>query len=219
VSLAQQIGGVVGGRWFTGSMPGRGVEREVKAGLPVIRFATVAVLEKWLTAHGSDPGVWVKLAKNGSANHSISRTEALDTMICFGWIDSQGATYDEGWWLQRFTPRRPAGKWSQINCAKVDALVAAGRMRPEGQAEVDAAKADGRWDAAYAGQRTATVPEDLQAALDQSPSAAAFFATLSSVNRYAIIYRIGSVKRAETRARKIGQYVAMLEAGETIYPK
>jgi uncharacterized protein YdeI (YjbR/CyaY-like superfamily) len=219
VSLAQQIGGAVGACWFTGSMPGRGVEREVKAGLPVIRFATVAALEKWLAAHRSDSGVWVKLAKNGSGNRSISRAEALEAMICFGWIDSQGATYDEGWWLQRFTPRRPGGRWSQINCAKVEALVAAGRMRPEGQAEVDAAMADGRWDAAYAGPRTATVPEDLHVALDQSPSAAAVFATLSSVNRYAIIYRIGSVKRAETRARKIGQFVAMLEAGETIYPQ
>jgi uncharacterized protein YdeI (YjbR/CyaY-like superfamily) len=185
----------------------------------VLRFATVAALERWLETHGSDPGVWVKLAKKDSGNRSITRTEALDTMICFGWIDSQGATYDEGWWLQRFTPRRPHGKWSKINCAKVEALTAAGRMRPAGQAEVDAAKADGRWDAAYAGQATATVPADLQAALDQSPSAAAFFALLNSVNRYAILYRIGSVKRAETRARKIGQYVAMLEAGETIYPQ
>jgi uncharacterized protein YdeI (YjbR/CyaY-like superfamily) len=195
------------------------MEREIRAGLPVIRFATVAALERWLAAHAAGPGVWVKLAKNGSSNRSISRTEALDTAICFGWIDSQGATYDDGWWLQRFTPRRPGGKWSQINCGKVEALTAAGRMRPQGQAEVDTAKADGRWDAAYAGQRTATVPDDLQAALDQSPTAATFFAQLSSVNRYAIIYRIGSVKRAETRARKIAGYVAMLEEGRTIYPR
>ncbi len=193
--------------------------QETRAGLPVIRFATVAALEKWLAAHGSGPGVWVKLARKGSGNRSITRTEALDTMICFGWIDSQGGTYDEGWWVQRFTPRRPRGKWSQINCAKVEALTAAGRMRPQGQAEVDAAKADGRWDAAYPAQSTAEVPADLQAALDASSSAAAFFETLSRVNRFAVIYRIGSVKRPETRARKIAQYVAMLEAGETIHPQ
>src|SRR4051794_5809130 len=196
-------------------MPGR----EVRAGLPVIRFATVAALERWLEAHGSEPGVGVKLAKKGSGNRSITRTEALDTMICFGWIDSQGASLDDGWWLQRFTPRRPGGRWSQINCAKVEALTAAGRMRPAGQAEVDAAKADGRWDAAYAGPKSIAVPPDLQAALDGSPTAATFFAALSSANRFAILFRIGSVKRAETRARKIAQYVAMLEAGETIYPQ
>jgi uncharacterized protein YdeI (YjbR/CyaY-like superfamily) len=196
-------------------MPGR----EVRAGLPVLRFATVAALERWLEAHGSDPGVWVKLAKKDSGNRSITRTEALDTMICFGWIDSQGASVDDGWWLQRFTPRRPGGRWSQINCAKVEALTAAGRMRPAGQAEVDAAQADGRWDAAYAGPKSITVPPDLQAALDQSPTAATSFAGLNSVNRFAILYRIGSVKRAETRARKIVQYVEMLEAGETIYPQ
>ena len=196
-------------------MPGR----ETKDGLPVIRFATVAALETWLSAHPSGPGLWVKLAKRGSGNTSITRTEALDTMLCFGWIDSQGATYDEGWWLQRFTPRRPGGTWSKINCAKIEALTAAGRMRPAGQAEVDAAKADGRWEAGYAGLRTATVPDDLQHALDQSPTAATFFATLSRVNRFAIIYRIGAVKRAETRARKIADYVTMLEQGKTIHPQ
>jgi uncharacterized protein YdeI (YjbR/CyaY-like superfamily) len=194
-------------------------DREVRAGLPVLRFATVAALERWLEAHGSDPGVWVKLAKKGSGNRSITRAEALDTMICFGWIDSQGASVDDGWWLQRFTPRRPGGRWSQINCAKVEALTAAGRMRPAGQAEVDAARADGRWDAAYAGPKSATVPPDLQAALDQSPAAATAFAGLNSVNRFAILYRIGAVKRPETRARKISQYVEMLEAGQTIYPQ
>jgi uncharacterized protein YdeI (YjbR/CyaY-like superfamily) len=188
-----------------------------KDGLPVRTFTTVAALERWLERNMDGPGLWVKLAKTDSNQRSISRAEALDTALCFGWIDSQGASYDEEWWLQRFTPRRPRGRWSKINCAKVEALTAAGRMRPEGQAEIDAAKADGRWDAAYAGQRTAEVPPDLQTALDQSPSAAAFFATLSSVNRYAILFRIGSVKRPETRARKIAQYVEMLEAGQTIH--
>lgn len=192
---------------------------ETKDGLPVIRFATVAALEKWLAAHPSGPGLWVKLAKADSGNRSITRAEALDAALCFGWIDSQGSTHDDGWWLQRFTPRRPGGKWSQINCRKVEGLIAGGRMRPQGQAEIDAAQADGRWAAAYPSQRTASVPADLQAALDESPSAAASFATLSSHNRWAIIYRIGSVKRAETRARKISEYVAMLEAGQTIHPQ
>ncbi len=209
------MSGFVGGRWFTGQMAGR----EVRAGLPVVRFATVAALERWLEAHGSDSGIWVKLAKKDSGNRSITRAEALDTMICFGWIDSQGASIDDGWWLQRFTPRRPGGRWSQINCAKVEALTAAGRMRPAGQAEVDAAQADGRWAAAYAGPKSITVPPDLQVALDESPTAATSFAGLNSVNRFAILYRIGAVKRAETRARKISQYVEMLEAGETIYPQ
>jgi uncharacterized protein YdeI (YjbR/CyaY-like superfamily) len=172
-----------------------------------------------LAAHQSGPGLWVKFAKADSGNRSISRTEALDSALCFGWIDSQAAPVDDGWWLQRFTPRRPTGRWSQINCRKVEALIAAGRMRPEGQAEIDAAKADGRWDAAYAGPKTIEVPPDLQAALDESPTAAAFFATLSSTNRFAILFRIGSVKRAETRARKIAQYIAMLEEGETIHPQ
>jgi uncharacterized protein YdeI (YjbR/CyaY-like superfamily) len=190
-----------------------------KDGLPVRTFTTVAALERWVERNVAGAGLWVKLAKAGSDHRSISRAEALDAALCFGWIDSQSAPYDQEWWLQRFTPRRPRGRWSQINCAKVEALTAAGRMRPAGQAEVDAAKADGRWDAAYAGQRTAEVPPDLRAALDQSPSAAAFFATLTSVNRYAILFRIGSVKRAETRTRKIAQYVEMLEAGQTIYPQ
>jgi uncharacterized protein YdeI (YjbR/CyaY-like superfamily) len=192
---------------------------ETKGGLPIRTFATVAAFERWLEGHVGDAGLWVRIAKVGGAGRSISYSEALDAAICFGWIDGHKVGYDDDWWLQRFTPRRPAGRWSQINCGKADALIAAGRMRPSGQAEVDAAKADGRWGTAYAGQRTAEVPADLQAALDQSPTAAAFFATLSSVNRYAILYRIGSVKRAETRARKIHEYVEMLEAGRTLHPQ
>jgi uncharacterized protein YdeI (YjbR/CyaY-like superfamily) len=191
---------------------------ETKGGLPVRAFATVPALERWLERHVDAAGLWVKIAKTGGRGRSISYSEALDAAICFGWIDGQKAASDDDWWLQRFTPRRPRSRWSQLNCGKVEALTAAGRMRPEGQAEIDAAQADGRWDAAYAGQRTAAVPLDLRVALDQSPSAAAFFATLTSVNRYAILFRIGSVKRAETRARKIVQYVEMLEAGRTIHP-
>jgi uncharacterized protein YdeI (YjbR/CyaY-like superfamily) len=150
---------------------------------------------------------------------SVSRTEALDVALCHGWIDGQANSLDEDWWLQRFTPRRKQSRWSQINCAKAEQLIADGRMRARGLAEVEAAKADGRWDAAYAGPRTAQVPDDLQAAMDRSPSAAKFFATLSSQNRYAILHRLGAVKRVETRVRNIEKYVAMLEAGQTIYPQ
>jgi uncharacterized protein YdeI (YjbR/CyaY-like superfamily) len=195
------------------------VPTETRGGLPIRAFATVAAYERWLASHLDAPGIWVKIAKAGGASRSISYGEALDAAICFGWIDGQKASYDDTWWLQRFTPRRPGGRWSKINCAKAEALAESGRMRAPGQAEVDAARADGRWDTAYAGQRTAEIPPDLQAALDQSPTAAAFFGTLSKVNRYAFIYRIGSVKRPETRARKIAQYVEMLEAGQTIHPQ
>jgi uncharacterized protein YdeI (YjbR/CyaY-like superfamily) len=136
--------------------------------------------------------------------------------LCHGWIDGQSDKYDAESWLIRFTPRRPRGKWSEVNVRRVGELIAAGRMRPAGQAEVDAAKADGRWAAAYPPQSSATVPEDLQAALDAVPAAAAFFATLKGANRYAILHRIGAVKKPETRARKIVQFVEMLARGETI---
>ena len=193
---------------------------EVKGGLPIALFANRDTLESWFAANAdSAPGLWVTLAKAGSGATSVSRGEVLDVALCHGWIDGQAASIDDAWWLQRFTPRRPRSRWSQINCAKAEELMAAGRMRERGRAEVEAAKADGRWAAAYAGPRTAQVPPDLQAALDASPAAAAFFPTITSQNRYAILHRLGAVKRPETRARKIEQYVAMLAAGETIYPE
>jgi uncharacterized protein YdeI (YjbR/CyaY-like superfamily) len=191
----------------------------IKGGLPVLAFPDVNALEHWYATHAATAGLWLKIARAGSGHRSVSRVEALDVALCHGWIDGQAASLDDDWWLQRFTPRRRRSRWSQINCAKAEHLIASGRMRERGQAEVDAAKADGRWDAAYAGQRTAQVPDDLQAALDRSPSATTFFATLSSHNRYAILHRLGAVKRPETRLRKIEQYVAMLEAGETIHPQ
>jgi uncharacterized protein YdeI (YjbR/CyaY-like superfamily) len=190
-----------------------------KGGLPVLSFPDVKALERWYAKHARTAGLWLKIGRAGSDQPSVSRVEALDVALCHGWIDGQAASLDEAWWLQRFTPRQRQSRWSQINCAKAEHLIAAGRMREGGQAEVDAAKADGRWDAAYAGPRTAQVPDDLQAALDGSPSATTFFATLSSQNRYAILHRLGAVKRAETRVRNITKYVAMLEAGETIYPQ
>ena len=162
--------------------------------------------------------MWLRLAKKDAPEPTISYLEALDVALCFGWIDAQTRGLDRDYWLKRFTPRRPGSKWSKINTEKAEALIAAGRMQPAGLREVEKAKADGRWAAAYAGSRTITVPDDLSRALAANPAAAAFFATISSINRYAILYRISTVKRPETRARKIGQYVQMLAEHKTIHP-
>ena len=144
--------------------------------------------------------------------------EAIDSALCYGWIDGQRNRFDDQWYLQRFTPRRARSKWSKINRDKVERLAADGRMRPAGIREVERAKADGRWDAAYDAPSAATVPDDLQRALDANPAAAAFFATLDSRNRFAILYRVQDAKRPETRARRIETFVAMLGEGQTIYP-
>ena len=185
----------------------------------MLAFGSAADWEAWLESeHATSDGIWLKVGKKTASEPSVSYVEALEVALCFGWIDGQKRGFDEDYWLQRFTPRKPGSKWSKINTEKADALLAAGRMRPAGQLQADRARADGRWDAAYAGQRTSTVPDDLRAALDANPAAAAFFATISSVNRYAIIYRIGSVKRPETRVRKIAQYVQMLAEHKTIHP-
>jgi uncharacterized protein YdeI (YjbR/CyaY-like superfamily) len=162
--------------------------------------------------------VWIKVAKKGSGIASVDTAQALDVAICFGWIDSRREALDGDYFLQRYTPRRPRGRWSRINREKAERLIAEGRMRPAGLAEVERAKADGRWDAAYAGQRVATVPDDLQRELDARPAAKAFFDTLNSQNRYAILYRLQYAKKPETRARRLAKFVAMLEAGETIHP-
>jgi uncharacterized protein YdeI (YjbR/CyaY-like superfamily) len=182
-------------------------------------FGSAADWSAWLDAeHATSRGCWLKISRKGSMHPTVSYAEALEVALCFGWIDGQKRPLDEDHWLQRFTPRRPGSRWSKINAAKADALEAAGRMRPAGQREVDAARADGRWDGAYEGQRASTVPDDLRQALDANPAAAAFFGSISSVNRYAIVYRIGTVKRPETRARKIAQYVQMLAERKTIHP-
>jgi uncharacterized protein YdeI (YjbR/CyaY-like superfamily) len=187
--------------------------------LPVLGFGSAADWEAWLESeHATSDGIWLKLGKKTAPGPSVSYAEALEVALCFGWIDGQKRSLDGHYWLQRFTPRKPGSKWSKINTEKADALIAAGRMRPAGQLQADKARADGRWDAAYAGQRTSTVPDDLRVALDANPAAAEFFVTISSVNRYAILYRIGSVKRPETRARKIAQYVQMLAEHKTIHP-
>jgi uncharacterized protein YdeI (YjbR/CyaY-like superfamily) len=186
--------------------------------LPVHLFASPAELEAWLEEnHGSSQGVWLKIAKKGAAEPSVTYAEALELALCFGWIDSQKRGFDDQHFLQRFTPRRPRGRWSKINREKAERLIASGAMRPAGLAAVEAAKADGRWEAAYEGQRTAKVPLDLQRALAANPAAAAFFDSLDSANRYAIVYRLEEAKKPETRARRLEKFVAMLERGEKIH--
>jgi uncharacterized protein YdeI (YjbR/CyaY-like superfamily) len=186
--------------------------------LEIILFAGPPELEAWLEANGEDsPGIWLKIAKKGAPEPSVTYAEALDLALCFGWIDSQKRGHDETHFLQRFTPRRPRGRWSKINREKAEALEGSGALRPAGAAEVTAAKADGRWDDAYEGQRTAEVPEDLRAELDVNPAAAAFFADLDSANRYAITYRLAEAKKPETRGRRLAKFVAMLERGEKIH--
>lgn len=186
---------------------------------PVVPFESPAAWEAWLAEHhATSDGVWLQIAKKASGIPTVTHAEALDVALCHGWIDGQRKALDEMWFLQRFTPRRSRSNWSKINRAKVEQLTAEGRMRPAGLAEVERARADGRWDAAYDAQRTATVPDDLRRALDQNPVAAANFATLNSQNRYAILYRIQDAKRQETRARRIETFVAMLNEGSTLYP-
>jgi uncharacterized protein YdeI (YjbR/CyaY-like superfamily) len=181
-------------------------------------FATDADWEAWLEEHhATSDGVTVRIAKKGSGVATVAYPDVLDTAICFGWIDARRQALDDTFFLQRFTPRRARSRWSKINRDKAEALIAAGRMRPAGLAEVERAKADGRWEAAYAGQRSMTVPDDLQRELDARPEAAEFFAQLSSQNRYAILYRLHDAKRPETRARRLAKFVSMLEAGETIH--
>jgi uncharacterized protein YdeI (YjbR/CyaY-like superfamily) len=191
---------------------------ETRAGLPIIAFKNVDAFETWLAAQPANScGMWLKLAKKGSGIPSLSRNEAIDAALCCGWIDGQLDHYNDACWLIRFTPRKRASKWSELNRRRVGALMTQGRMRPAGLAQVEAAKADGRWSKAYAPASTAEVPADLRAALDSRPKAATFFATLTGANRYAILYRIGAVKKAETRARKIAEFVAMLDRGETLH--
>ncbi|MEP6479756.1 MAG: YdeI/OmpD-associated family protein [Rhodoglobus sp.] len=185
---------------------------------PIMHFATADEWEAWLASHKGTDGVRLQLRKQSSKAAGITYQEALQVALCHGWIDGQAGSLDEDFSLRVFTPRRARSPWSKVNVDHVTALVAAGRMRPAGQAEIDRAKADGRWDAAYR-QKDAEIPADLQAALDANPAAAQFFPRLNSQNRFAILFRIGNVKRAETRAAKIVTYVAMLERGETIYPQ
>ncbi len=182
-------------------------------------FQSARAFETWLQQHhATSDGLWLKIAKKGAGDISVTYAEAVDIALCWGWIDGQKKGLDDQHFLQRFTPRRPRSLWSRINVDKTAALVEAGRMRPPGQAQIDAAKADGRWDKAYDGARTSTVPRDLQAALDASPRAKAFFATVNASNRYAVLWRVQTAVKPETRARRIAQLVEMLAAGEVIHP-
>jgi uncharacterized protein YdeI (YjbR/CyaY-like superfamily) len=186
--------------------------------LPILSFASPAEWESWLEEnHTTAPGLWLKIAKKASGIATVTYAEAIDVALCFGWIDGQRGRFDDEWFVQRFTPRRARSRWSQINRDKVERLIADGRMRPAGLQEVERAKQDGRWEAAYASPSKIEVPADLQQALDANPSAKDFFAKLDSANRYAVLYRIHDAKRAETRTRRIEKFVAMLARGEKIH--
>lgn len=186
--------------------------------LPVLPFESAAAWERWLVReHARAAGVWLKIAKKDSGIATVTYAEALDVALCLGWIDGQKRAFDGEFFLQRFTPRTARSRWSKINTEHVARLVADGRMRPAGLAQVEAARADGRWEAAYAGQHTIAVPDDLQRALDANPDAAAFFATLRGANRYAVLYRVQDAKRPATRARRIGRFVEMLARGEKLH--
>ena len=189
-----------------------------KDGKPILAFASQAEWEAWLDAeHQASDGVWLKFAKKGSGVETVVYAEALDVALCYGWIDSQVRSLDERFYLQKFTPRRARSKWSQVNRAKIEELAKQGRMKPAGLEQVELAKADGRWDAAYASPANAEMPDDLQAALDASPSAAEFWAGLNKSNRFAILYQLEDAKKPETRARRLEKFVGMLERGEKLY--
>ena len=186
--------------------------------LPILPFANKKKWTDWLAKqHDKSAGVWLQIAKKDSGIPSINYEEALDVALCYGWIDGQKKAFDDQYWLQKFTPRGPKSIWSKINTEKVERLIASGDMKAAGLKAIELAKQDGRWDAAYASQKNISVPADFQAALQQNTQAKAFFATLNSVNRYAILFRIHNAKKPETRARKIREFVEMLERGEKIH--
>jgi len=188
--------------------------------LPIVAFKSQRAFDAWLTSQPADSrGLWLKTAKKSSGIVSISRAEAVDTALCHGWIDGQLDSFDDHYWLISFTPRQSTSIWSEKNRARALELVKLGLMRVSGLREMDRAKADGRWDRAYASASTAQVPDDLRAALARNKKAAAFFETLDAKNRYSILHRTHNAKKAETRAARIAKFVAMLAKGETIYPQ
>lgn len=187
--------------------------------LPIILFATQQDWESWLAEHYTDTGgVWLKLAKKATGIPSVNYSEALDSALCYGWIDGQKASFDDQYWLQKFTPRRPKSMWSKANCDRATALIAQGRMQPTGLKQVELAKADGRWDRAYESQRSITVPADFQGELDKNVKAKEFFNALNSANRYAILFRIHNAKKPETRATRIQKFIEMLSNNQKLYP-
>jgi uncharacterized protein YdeI (YjbR/CyaY-like superfamily) len=183
-------------------------------------FASQDEWRAWLAEHHADSdGVWIAFARKASGIPTVTYAEAVEVALTYGWIDGQARSIDETRYGQRFTPRRARSRWSKINRAKVEKLIAAGKMQPAGLAEVERAKADGRWDAAYDSPTTATVPDDLRGALDANPAAAKLFDELDGSNRYAILHRIQEATRPETRARRIARFVEMLARGETLHPR
>ncbi|MFZ3083908.1 YdeI/OmpD-associated family protein [Rhodoferax ferrireducens] len=186
--------------------------------LPIQHFEQQRDWANWLAEnHSTSPGLWLQLAKKGVAIQSVSYDEAIEVALCFGWIDGQKQTHNEQFWLQKFTRRSDKSVWSKINKDKALALIKTGKMKPTGLQEVERAKSDGRWDAAYDSASKATVPSDFQSALDSNTRAKNFFGTLDSRNRYAILFRIQTAKKAETRAKKIAQFVLMLERHEKVH--
>jgi uncharacterized protein YdeI (YjbR/CyaY-like superfamily) len=186
--------------------------------LPIVESPDRAAWERWLQAnHAAEAGVWLKLAKQGSGIASVTYAEALQEAIRYGWIDGQKAAHDDTHWLQRFTPRGPRSKWSQVNRRTATRLIEADRMTPAGLAQVQAAQRDGRWDDAYEPQSKAAVPPDFEAALDENPIARQFFSTLTGARRYAFLYRLHHVKRPETRTKRIADYVELLSQGRTLH--
>lgn len=193
---------------------------KVKSELPVVRFKNKKDWASWLGKnHSKSAGVWLKIGKKGSGIASVDYAQALEAALCYGWIDGQKKPFDEKWWLQKFTPRGAKSIWSKVNREKAEALIQRGEMKAAGLAAVESARRDGRWEAAYDSQSRATVPADFQAELDKHPKAKAFFATLNSVNRYAILFRLHNAKKPETRAKRMEQFIQMLDKNETIYPQ
>ena len=197
----------------------KGCAMAAQPDLPILPFPSRASWEAWLAEnHATSNGLWLKIAKKGSGIETISYAQALDAALCYGWIDGQKGRFDDDYWLQRFTPRKPRSKWSKVNREKATKLIESGEMKPAGLREIERAMADGRWDAAYDAQSTATVPDDLRRELDKNERARESFAKLDSANRYAILYNIQDAKKPETRARRIEKYVAMLTRGEKLHP-
>ncbi len=187
--------------------------------LPILLFSRQSDWADWLEEHHrTSDGVWLRISKKGSGIRSVSYAEALEVALCSGWIDGQKRAEDHGVWQQKFTPRRNKSIWSKINREKALALMDAGRMKAPGLAEIERAKADGRWEAAYDSSRVADVPSDFQAALDANPQAKDFFAVLDRANRYAVLFRLQTAKKAETRVRRIRQFIEMLEKKEKLHP-
>jgi uncharacterized protein YdeI (YjbR/CyaY-like superfamily) len=187
--------------------------------LEVMSFETQQNWETWLKEHHTETkGIWLKIAKKEARTASVSYSEALESAICYGWIDGQKASFDDRYWLQKFTPRTARSIWSKVNCDKATALITEGRMQPAGLRQVERAKSDGRWDKAYDSQSKITIPDDFQRELDNNPKAREFFKTLNSVNRYAILFRIQTAKKPETRSARIQKFIEMLSQHQKIYP-